>query len=65
MRNVEAESIKSRDESTGGGVNLKTVTEITQRCARNSFFVVVNNVYLVPTELCVRLGASGEIETKE
>ena len=38
-------NIKSRTESTGGGVNLKTVTEIRPSCTRNSFLFLVNNVY--------------------
>ena len=35
--NLEAESIRSRAESTGGCVNFKTVTEIRQSSARDTF----------------------------
>ena len=44
-RNLEAESIRSRAESTGGCVNLKTVTKIRQRSARDTF--IADSVYLV------------------
>ena len=36
-RNLEAESIRSRTESTGGCVKLKTVTEIRRSTARDTF----------------------------
>ena len=35
-RNLEAESIRSRAESTGGRVKLKTVIEIAQTSARDT-----------------------------
>ena len=35
-RNLEAGSIRSGDESTGGLVKLKTITEIRQSSARNA-----------------------------
>ena len=41
-RNLEAESIRRRAESTGGCVKLKTVTEIS---ARDTF--IAESVYLV------------------
>ena len=44
-RNLEAESIRSGAESTGGCVKLKTVTEIRQSSARDAF--VAESVYLV------------------
>ena len=44
-RNLEAESIRSRSESTGGCVKLKTVTEIRRSSARDTF--IADNVYLV------------------
>ena len=47
-RNLEAESIRSGAESTGGCVKLKTVTEIRQCLSCTAFFV--------------GLGANGEIE---
>ena len=36
-RNLEAGSTGSGDESTGGRVKLKTITEIRQSSARNAF----------------------------
>ena len=36
-RNQEVESIRSRVESTGGGVQLKTVTEISGSSAHDTF----------------------------
>ena len=44
-RNLEAESIRSRAESTGGCVKLKTVTEIRRSSARDTF--ITENVCLV------------------
>ena len=44
-RNLEAESIRSRAESTGGCVKLKTVTEIRRSSARDT--VIAESVYLV------------------
>ena len=48
-RNLEAESIRSRVESTGGCVELKTVTEIRWSSACDTF--VTENVYLVLNSL--------------
>ena len=48
MRNLEAESIRSRMESTGE--KLKTFTEIRRNNAHDKFFI--------------GLGARGEIETE-
>ena len=48
-RNLEAESIRSRAESTGGRVKLKTVTEIRRSSARDTF--IAENVYLVLNSL--------------
>ena len=45
-RNLEAESIRSGVESTGGRVKLKTVTEIRRSSARDTF--ITESVYLVP-----------------
>ena len=42
-RNQEAESIRSRAESTGGCVKLKTVTEI-RRCSAACDTVIAENV---------------------
>ena len=36
-RNMEAESVRNRTESTGGCVKLKTVTEIRRSTARDTF----------------------------
>ena len=58
-RNLEAESIRSGAESTGGRVKLKTVTEIRRSSARDTFIAEI--VYLVLNSL-LDLGASGEIE---
>ena len=44
-RNLEAESTSSGAESTGGCVKLKTVTEIRQSSARDTF--IAESVYLV------------------
>ena len=44
-RNMEAEGIRSRAESTGGRVKFKTVTEIRRSSARDAFMTV--SVYLV------------------
>ena len=44
-RNLEAESIRSRSESTGGCVKLKTVTLIRQSSARGTS--ITESVYLV------------------
>ena len=43
-RNLEAESIRSGAESTGGCVKLKTVTEISRSSARDTF--IAESVYL-------------------
>ena len=43
--NLEAESIRSKGESTGGHVKLKTVTEIRRSSTRDTF--VAESVYLV------------------
>ena len=48
-RNLEAESIRSRVESTGGCVELKTVTEIRWSSACDTF--VTESVYRVPNVL--------------
>ena len=37
MKNLEAESIRSRAASAGGCVNLKTVTEIRRSSALDTF----------------------------
>ena len=60
-RNLEAESIRSGAESTGGRVKLQAVKEITRSSARDPF--IAESVYLVLNFL-VGLGASGEIETE-
>ena len=39
-RNLDAESIRSGAESTGGCVKLKTVTEIKRSSARDTFITV-------------------------
>ena len=44
-RNLETENIRSRAESTGGCVKLKTVTEIRRSSARDTF--ITENVCLV------------------
>ena len=44
-RTLEAESIRSGAESTGGRVKLKTVTEIRRSSARDAF--IAESVYLV------------------
>ena len=44
-RNLEAESIRSRAETTGGCVKLKTITEIRWSSARDTF--IAEGVYLV------------------
>ena len=46
---MEAESIKSRAESRGGGVKLKTVTETRQSSARDTF--ITESVYFVLNSL--------------
>ena len=48
-RNLEAESIRSRAESTGGCVKLKTVTEIRRGSARDTF--IAESVYLALNSL--------------
>ena len=48
-RNLKAESIRSRAESTGGCVKLKTVTEINRSSARDTF--IAESVYLVLNSL--------------
>ena len=55
MRNLEAETVresnrfKSRVESTGGCVKLKTATEIRQSSAHNTF--IAEGVFLVLNSL--------------
>ena len=46
---MEAESIKSRAENTGGRVKFKTVTEIRRSSARDTF--MTDSVYLVLNSL--------------
>ena len=48
-RNLEAESLRSRVESTGGCVGLKTVTEIKRSSERDTF--IAESVYLVLNSL--------------
>ena len=48
-RNLEAESIRIGVESTGGRVKLKTVPEIRQSSARDTF--IAESVYLVLNSL--------------
>ena len=48
-RNLEAESIRSGAESTGGRVKLKTVTEIRRSSTRDTF--IAESVYLVLNSL--------------
>ena len=48
-RNLETESIRSRAESTGGHVKLKTVTEIRWSSACDTF--IAESVYLVLSSL--------------
>ena len=48
-RNLEAESIRSRAESTGGCVKFKTVAEIRRSSARAAF--IAESVYLVLNSL--------------
>ena len=48
-RNLEAESIRNRAESTGGCVKLKTVTEIRRSSARDTF--IAESVYRVLNSL--------------
>ena len=55
-RNLEAESIRSRAEITGGCVELKTVTEIRQSSAHHTFFI---RECLSCTEFFLALEASG------
>ena len=62
-RNLEAESIRSRAESAGGCVKLKTVTEIRQSSDRYTF--IAESIHILScTEFFVGLGAIGEIETE-
>ena len=49
VRHLEAESIGSRVESTGGCVKLKTVTEVRRSSARATF--LADSVYLVLNSL--------------
>ena len=44
-RNLQAENIRSRAESTGGCVKLKAVSEIRRSSVRNTF--IAESVYLV------------------
>ena len=46
VKNLEAESIRSRAESMGRFVKLKTVTEIRRSSARNTL-VTAKSIYLV------------------
>ena len=46
---MDAESIRSRAESTGGGVKLKTITETRQSSARDTF--ITESVYFVLNSL--------------
>ena len=48
-RNLEAESIRTRAESTEGCVKLKTVTEVRRSSARDTF--IAESVYLVLNSL--------------
>ena len=48
-RNLEAESIRSRAESTGGRVKWKTVREVRRNSARDTF--IAEKVYLVLNSL--------------
>ena len=50
MRNLETESIRSRVESTGGCVKLKTDTEIRRSSACTT--MIAETVYLVLNSLC-------------
>ena len=59
--NLEAESIRSRAESTGGCVKLKTVTEIRRNSVCDTFIAEC----LSCAEFLVGLAASGKIETGE
>ena len=61
-RNLEVESLRSRTDSTGGCVKLKTVREIRRGRARDTF--IAESVYLVLNSVFF-LVASGEIETEE
>ena len=61
-RNLEAESIRNRTESTEGCVKLKTVTEIRRSSARDTF--IAESGCLSCTEFRVGFGASGKIETE-
>ena len=47
--NLEAESLRSKADSTGGCVNLKTVTEIRRSSVRDT--VIAESVYLVLNSL--------------
>ena len=49
VRNLEAESIRSGAESTGTNVKLKTVTEVRQSSAHDTF--IAESVYLVLNSL--------------
>ena len=64
-RNQEAESIRGREESTGGCAKLKTVTEM--RRSRVPDTLTAENVYNFCTEFSVKLEleASGELEREE
>ena len=54
VRNLETDSIKSRAESIGGSVKLKTVTEIRRSSAWDTY--IAESVYLV-LNFVVGLGA--------
>ena len=49
MSNLEAESIRSRAESTGGCEKLKTVTDIRRSSSHDTF--IAESVYLVLNSL--------------
>ena len=54
-RNLEAESIRSGAESTGGHIKLKTVKEIRRSSARDTF--IANSVYFVLNSLLPGIGS--------
>ncbi len=55
MRNPETESMRRRAESTGGCVNLNTVTEIRRSSARDTF-IAESTVFPLCIILC-RIGS--------
>ena len=62
VRNLEAESIRSRVESMRGCVKLKTVTEIRRSSACDTF--ITERSYLV-LNCFAGTGANGDIEMEE